>query len=179
MTTYVALLYSVVVDQKRRVHMSDLRAIAESLGYKNARTLVSSGNVIFEADQTALSEIEKAFERAFADFHGKHVDIIVRTADEWKCLVASNPFPAESKAEPDRVSIRIMRDPLRPDLAAFLQPYQTDGERVALIDGHVWVHYPGQISLSKLAGQLTPKRMGGVGTARNWNTVKRLGEMLD
>jgi len=178
MNTFIGLLYSIVIDAKRRVVMSDLRAIAENLGYRNVRTQVSSGNLVFENEETSVPAIEQALERAFAAFYGKHVDIIVKTADEWRRLVAANPFPKESEAAPDRVGIRIMRDPLRPDLADFLRPYQTDGERVALIDGHVWTHFPGQISLSKLAGQLTPKRMGGIGTARNWNTVKRLGEML-
>lgn len=178
MSIYVALLYSVVIDSKRRVLMSDLRAIAEGLGYENVRSLVSSGNLVFESDETSVSSIERALEQTFAAFHDKHVDVIVKTADDWRRIVAGNPFLAEAEAAPDRVGIRIMRDKLRPDLAEFLRPYQTDGERVAIVDGHVWVHYPGQISRSKLAGQLTPKRMGGVGTARNWNTVKRLGEML-
>lgn len=179
MTTHVALLYSIVIDAKRRVVMSELRAIAESLGYRNVRSLVSTGNLVFDTDETSVPATEQALEEAFAAFHGKHVDIIVKTADDWRRLVAANPFPSESEKTPDRVGVRIMRDPLRPGLADFLRPYQTDGERVALVDGHVWVHYPGQISLSKLAGQMTPKRMGGIGTARNWNTVKRLGEMLD
>ena len=178
MTTYVALLYSVIVDAKRRVVMSDLRAIAESLGYRNVRTLVSTGNLVFDSAGTSVSSIESELERAFSAFHGKHVDIIVKSAAEWLRLIAANPFPAEAEAEPDRVGIRIMRDPPRPDLAEFLRPYQTSGERVAIIDGHVWVHFQGQASLSRLAGQLTPKRMGGIGTARNWNTVKRLGEMV-
>ena len=179
MTTYVALLYSIVIEQKRRVVMSDLRALAKGIGCRNVRSLVSTGNLVFEAEDIPVPAIEQALEKAFGDFHGKHVDIIVKTASDWRRIVASNPFPAEAEAQPDRVGIRIMRDPLRPGLADFLRPYQTEGERVALVDGHVWVHYPGQISLSKLAGQLTPKRMGGIGTARNWNTVKRLGEMLD
>lgn len=178
MKTYVGLLYSIVIDARHRVVMSDLRAIAEGLGYENVRTLVSSGNLVFETAETSVSSIERALEKAFAAFYHKHVDIIVKSADDWRRLVAANPFPVESEATPDRVGVRIMRDPLRPDLAEFLRPYQTDGERVVLVDGHVWTHYPGQMSLSRLAGQLTPKRMGGIGTARNWNTVKRLGEML-
>lgn len=178
MTLYVGLLYSIVIDARRRVVMSGLRAIAEGLGYSHVRTLVSSGNLVFETAETSVPAIEQALETAFATFYDKHVDIIVKSADDWHRLVAANPFPAESAAAPDRVSIRIMRDPLRSDLAEFLRPYQTDGERIALIDGHVWAHFPGQISQSKLAGQLTPQRMGGIGTARNWNTVRRLGEML-
>lgn len=179
MATYVGLLYSIVIDAKRRVVMSELRAIAQSLGHTNVRSLVSSGNLVFETNETSVPAIEQALEKAFAAFHGKHVDIIVKTAEDWRRIVASNPFPAESGTAPDWVGIRIMRDVLRPDLADFLRPYQTDGERVAIVDGHVWVHYQGQASLSKLAGQLTPRRMGGIGTARNWNTVRRLGEMLD
>jgi uncharacterized protein (DUF1697 family) len=179
MATYVGLLHSIVIDAKRRVVMSELRAIAQSLGHTNVRSLVSSGNLVFETNEISVPAIEQALEKAFAAFHGKHVDIIVKTAEDWRRIVASNPFPAESGTAPDRVGIRIMRDALRPDLADFLRPYQTDGERVAIVDGHVWVHYQGQASLSKLAGQLTPRRMGGIGTARNWNTVRRLGEMLD
>lgn len=178
MTTYVGLLYSIVIDQKRRVVMSDLKSIAEGLGYRNVRTLVSTGNLVFETGETSVPRIESDLERAFADFHGKHVDIIVKDAADWRRLVNSNPFRAESDAAPDQVGVRIMRDPADEKLLDFFKPYQTQGERVAVIDGHVWVHYQGQASLSKLAGQLTPKRMGGVGTARNWNTVRRLGEMV-
>ncbi|MGV3553220.1 DUF1697 domain-containing protein [Rhizobium sp.] len=178
MTTYVALLYSIIIDARRRVAMSDLRAIAEGLGYTNCRTLVSTGNLVFESVDTSVSDIEQALEKAFAAFHGKHVDIIVVTADDWRTLVASNPFMEEAKSEPDRVSVRIMRDTLRHDPTDFLRPYQTAGERIAMTGRHVWIHFTGQASLSKLAGQLTPKRMGGIGTMRNWNTVRRLGEMV-
>ena len=125
-----------------------------------------------------MQAIEAALETAFAAFYGKHVDIIVKTSADWLRLVAANPFPAEAEAEPARVGIRIMRQPADAKLLDFFRPYQTSGERVAIIDGHVWVHYRGQPSLSRLTGQLTPKRMDGVGTARNWNTVRRLGEMV-
>ena len=117
MTLYVGLLYSIVIDARRRVVMSDLRAIAEGLGYSHVRTLVSSGNLVFETAERSVPAIEQALETAFATFYDKHVDIIVKSADDWRRLVAGNPFPAESAAAPDRVSIRIMRDPLRPDLA--------------------------------------------------------------
>ena len=178
MTVYVGLLYSIVINQKRRVVMSDLKSIAEGVGYRNVRTLVSTGNLVFETDETSVRKIESDLERAFAAFHGKHIDIIVKSAQDWLKLVRSNPFRAESEAAPDRIGVRVMRDPADEKLLDFFRPYQTAGERVAIVDGHVWVHYQDQASLSKLAGQMTPKRMGGIGTARNWNTVRRLGEMV-
>lgn len=178
MTTHVALLYSVVIDKSRRVAMADLRQIAERLGHQNVRTLVSTGNMLFDASSQDIASLEAALERAFADFHGKHVDFIIRTADQWRKLVAANPFAAESAANPDRVVVRVMRAPAGETVAALLRPYQTAGEQVAIVDGDVWIAFPSQPSQSRLLGLLTPKRMGGVGTARNWNTVRRLGEML-
>jgi uncharacterized protein (DUF1697 family) len=178
MTTHVALLYSIVIDKSRRVVMSDLRDIAEKLGYKNVRTLVSTGNLVFEADDRSVSALESALEKAFAAFHGKHVDIIIRTADQWRTLVANNPFPDESAANPDLVNVRVMRDPAAETVAALFEPYQTQGEQVRIVDGDLWIAFTGRPSESKLIGLISPKRMGGIGTARNWNTVRRLGEML-
>ena len=178
MATYVALLYSIIIDANRRVVMSELRAIAESAGSTNVRTLASTGNLVFDFRARSINAVEKSLEAEFSAFYGKHVDVIVKTAAEWKAIVAGNPFRAEAEAEPDRVHVRVMRDTPRADLIGFLEPYLGVGERVQVVDGQVWVYFSGPSSLSKLPAQLTPRRMGGTGTARNWNTVRRLGEFL-
>ena len=178
MTTYVALLYSIVLDKSRRVAMADLRGIAKRLGYENPRTLVSTGNMIFEAGDRPVADIEAALEKAFEDFHGKHVDIIVRRAEDWQKLVAANPFADQSRETPDLVCVRVMRNPAGANLAALFDRYSTEGEQVAIVDGDVWVAFTGRPSESRLAAILTPQRMGGIGTSRNWNTIRRMGEML-
>ena len=48
-----------------------------------------------------------------------------------------------------------------------------------MVDGDLWVHLPEGFARSRLAAAVTPARAGGAGTFRNWNTVRRLGEMLD
>jgi uncharacterized protein (DUF1697 family) len=178
MTTHVALLYSIVLTPERRVVMADLRAMAEELGFADSRTLVASGNLVFEAPpRMRVSAIEQQLETAFAPRFGRHIDIIVTTAREWQALVAANPFRTEAEAAPTSVHVRVMRDRLPPEATHGLAPYLTQGERIAVVDGHLWMHFQGPSHESKLAGQLTPKRLG-IGTARNWNTVRRLGEML-
>lgn len=66
MTAYVALLYSVVIDKTRRAAMADLRAIAERLGHRHVRTLVSTGNRVFDADNRPIAELENARKPAIA-----------------------------------------------------------------------------------------------------------------
>ena len=50
MCTFIALLHSIVLTSERRVIMEDLRTLAKELGYRDPRTLVSTGNLVFEAD---------------------------------------------------------------------------------------------------------------------------------
>lgn len=178
MTTYVALLYSIVLGQGRRLVMADLRAMAESLDLEAPRTLVSTGNLVFEAKGATVAQLEQRLEAAFEPLFGRHVDIIVRSAADWRQLVAGNPFPKESAADASRVMVRVMRKPVADDVAAALEPYLANGERLKLVAGDLWVHFPHEPSQSKLLGALTPKRLGGAGTSRNWNTIRRLGEML-
>ncbi|TIT84418.1 MAG: DUF1697 domain-containing protein, partial [Mesorhizobium sp.] len=83
MQTYVALLYSILLSEGRRLVMSDLKAMAEGLGLKNVRTLVATGNLVFETRSTKISALEQRLERAFEETFGRHVDIIVRGAEDW------------------------------------------------------------------------------------------------
>ncbi|GAA2872547.1 uncharacterized protein (DUF1697 family) [Aminobacter niigataensis] len=178
MTTYVALLYSIVLGPGRRVIMSDLRDMAVDLGLANPRTLVATGNLVFEAEGKSVATLERELEAAFAQKFGKHVDIIVRDAAAWLKLVAANPFPEESEREPDQVGVRVMREPVTPDVIERLLPYVAADERLTSVDGDIWIYFSRSAGSSRLLGALTPKRAGGIGTSRNWNTVRRLGDMV-
>lgn len=175
--SYVALLYSIVLGEGRRVVMGDLRAMAERLGHRSPRTLVATGNLLFDADKAAVNDLEARLETAFAETFGRHIDIIVRPASDWLKLAAANPFHAEGEADGASVHVRVMRQPLSGAVPADFERYCTAGERLAVVDGDLWVHLTGQASQSRLLGALTKKRLG-VGTFRNWNTVKRLAAML-
>ena len=178
MNTYVALLYSIVLGQGRRVVMADLRAMAERLGHRAPRTLVATGNLLFEANKAEVNDLEARLETAFAETFGRHIDIIVRPGYDWLRLAAANPFHSEGEEDGTRVHVRVMRKPLPGTVPVEFERYCAAGERLAVVDGDLWVHFTGQASESKLLGALTKKRLG-VGTFRNWNTVKGLTGMLD
>ncbi|TIP35235.1 MAG: DUF1697 domain-containing protein, partial [Mesorhizobium sp.] len=90
MQTYVALLYSIVLGEGRRVVMADLKVMAEELGLKNVRTLLATGNLVFEARAAKVADLERRLEVAFEKSFGRHVDIIVRGAEDWLKLAAGS-----------------------------------------------------------------------------------------
>jgi uncharacterized protein (DUF1697 family) len=178
MTTYVALLYSIGLGDGRRLVMADFRAMASKLGLDAPRTLIATGNLVFEAQGTTVRQLEARLEPAFEKTFGRRVDIIVRNAAAWRKLVAGNPFAAESRVDGSRVVARVARRPIGKGVAAALERYQTHGERVKVVDGDVWIHFAREPNQSRIFSALTPARLNGVGTLRNWNTIRRLGNML-
>ncbi|MER8752784.1 DUF1697 domain-containing protein [Mesorhizobium sp. M1050] len=175
MQTYVALLYSIVLGEGRRVAMADLKAMAEELGLKNPRTLVATGNLVFEAPATDIADLERRLEAAFEKIFGRHIDIIVRSAEDWLKLAASNPFPDESNATADQVTVRVMRQPVPDEAVTALGSYVGKDEKMHAVGGDIWIVF--SRASSRLLTATSHKRLG-VGTSRNWNTVRKLAEMV-
>ena len=89
---YVALLRG-IAPTNPNMHGAKLRGVAESLGYANVATVISSGNVVFDADDSqSAGEIERRLEAAWPEQLGFTSTTIVRSGDEIAQLIDANPF---------------------------------------------------------------------------------------
>jgi uncharacterized protein (DUF1697 family) len=165
------------VGGRNQVAMSDLRALCESLGLRDARTLLQSGNCVFDAARAAPAELERRLGRAARDSLGLETEFFVRTAAEWRDLVAANPFPAEAKSDPSRLHAYCLRDAPSGEAAAALAAAIVGRERVHVAGRHAWVVYPDGSGRSKLTGTVVERKLATRGTARNWNTVLKLAAL--
>ena len=92
MPSYVAMLRGINVSGSKPVKMDALRASFEALGFKNVRTYVQSGNVVFEAKERAAAPFApKIAARIKRDF-GFDVPVLVLGAAELARVVEENPF---------------------------------------------------------------------------------------
>lgn len=178
MTRHVALLHSIVLGPGRRVVMAELRALAEAAGFRAPQTLLASGNLVLEAETADPRAVEARLEPAFAERFGRAIPIIVRPAADWPRLVAGNPFREAAERMPSRVIVRVMRAPLPDDAGAAFERFRAPGEVLQVVDGDLWGLFPDGQGTSRLAAALTPRRTGGAGTFRNWNTVLRIDALL-
>ena len=103
-------------------------------------------------------------------------EVIVRTADEWKDIVANNPFRDEAKSDPGHTIVMCLHD--APDAAAVkaLREAIVGREVVEVRGREAYFIYPDGMGRSKLTHGLIEKKLGTKGTARNWNTVMKLLE---
>jgi len=165
MTAYVVLLRAVNVGGTGKLPMSDLRAMCQDAGLRNARTYIASGNVLFESD-AGEAVVKAALESALAAYAGRAVGVMVRTGGEMAAVLAANPF---SSAPPNRTMAIFLDDPPPVDLLAGVTGRAT--EAIAAGVREIYVHYPDGMGNSKLR-----IRAASSGTARNMNTVAKLAE---
>jgi uncharacterized protein (DUF1697 family) len=133
--------------------------------------------MVFDGEKGSISEIEARLEAAFETRFGRFVPIIVRTAEAWCKLKAANPFAADSAATPDQVAVRVMRQPVPTDTVTSLRAAAAPDEKVEIVGGDPWVVFSRERPNSRLIAAMNHKRLG-VGTSRNWNTVRGLATML-
>lgn len=178
MPRYVALLRAVNVGG-RKVTMKELKEAAEALGYSNARTLVASGNLVFDARKMSDAKLEGALEGAIEKTFGLFSEVMVRGPAEWAAIIKANPFPKKAKDDPAHLVCLVCKT--APDgkaIAAWLKGFREKydkGEKLEVVGREIYIDYGDSIGQSKL---ILPKKLV-TGTARNWNTVLKLDAMLN
>lgn len=174
---YVGLLYSIVIGKGIRVTNEALKEIVSDCGYRNPRPYISSGNVVFEANKQPVPAVELKLEEAFQFYFGKKIDFIVKSREEFLGLLSQNPWPRLAAKDGSRVAIKIMREKLSTERAKLLRAAPGFGEKLTIVDGHVWYYVPSENAGSPLHGKVS-NRLNGIGTSRNWNTIQGLSRLL-
>jgi uncharacterized protein (DUF1697 family) len=175
--TRIALLRAVNVGGRTPVAMADLRALLTGLGFADVRTVLQSGNLVFGAAGTDAGALEARLERELAARLGVATDVLVRTAGEWRALVAANPFPAEAQRDPARLVAVVLKAKPPAGAAAALRAAIVGRERVEVRGREAYAVYPDGQGRSKLTLPLIEKHLACRATARNWNTVLKLAAL--
>ena len=176
MTTYIGLLRGINVGGNNMVAMADLRDMMTKIGFSDVKTLLQSGNVVFRAAAKAPAKLESQLEAALEKRLGLKIEFHVRTADEWRSVIAANPFGAEAKKDPGHLLVSCFKAPLDKANVKALQAAITGRETLSADGRHLYMVFPDGMGNSKAAA-LVDKKLGARGTARNWNTVQKLAAL--
>lgn len=167
MPRHVALLRGVSPMNAR---MPDLVRAFEGAGFTGVRTVLSSGNVVFDARAASEGALEGEAEAAMTKALGRSFMTIVRAADALRALLDADPFarhrlPAEAK----RV-VTFLRAPHHGKLAL---PIVLDGASILAIDGReIFTAYVPN-ARGPVFMTLIEKTFGKDLTTRTWDTVRK------
>lgn len=178
MTTYLALLRGINLGPRNNIRMADLRELVESLGHKNVRTHILSGNVLFESHRRDTRRLERELEKAINERFGFNIAVLVRTRDELEEIVRKNPLPHATQEGRRLFLLFLSKNPSRDRIREIdAEAYKPEEFEVA--DRAIYAWFRQGLQGSRLAGALSDKRLGVTVTNRNWNTVTKLLELAD
>ena len=89
---FIALLRAINVGGNSSIRMAELRKLGESLGFSAVKTLLQSGNMVFDAREADTTVLERQWETAVQEQLGVKTSFRIRSQKEWLELVAANPF---------------------------------------------------------------------------------------
>jgi len=175
MITYIAFLRAINVGGQKLIKMEVLRRIFESLGLKNVRTYIQSGNIVFASTSTNSTALTRKIEQKLKEVTGHEVTVILRKFSEIEVLVKQNPF-RKIKPGSDGVLFVVFLSAMpttKPKLPLVSKPENL--EVLTIKDGAAFV-----VSRRKKNGlfgypnNFVEKQLGVSGTTRNWSTVNKI-----
>lgn len=174
--SFIALLRGINVSGRNMIPMAELRDLCAGLGWREVRSYIQSGNLVFAADE-ATAVLEHTLEQAIQQRFALAVPVIVRATAVWPGYISGNPFPQASQAEANRVMLALTKSPPLPEAAEKLQERATT-ERIRQVGDALWIHFAEGAGQTKLTTSLLDRLAGSPVTMRNWRTVLKIGEML-
>jgi uncharacterized protein (DUF1697 family) len=180
MTTYVAFLRAINVGGHNKIKMEDLRNIFEQIkGLKNIRTYIQSGNVLFESAETDVEKLTGNIEKSLNKSLGYPVDTVIRNSSEMKKIVDENPFPKIEVGKDWQIYICFMKELANNDAVKKLEALSNKDEEFLMRGDNLYVLCNKQPGLKLMfTNNFVEKKLGVLGTGRNWNTVNKIHAMM-
>lgn len=106
---YVALLRG-IGPTNPNMRGEKLAGLFNKLGFKNVRTVIASGNVVFDSGSKNTSVLEKKIEQALPKELGFSSMTVIRGREELEALVKSNPFKGVKDERPNYLLVTFFKD---------------------------------------------------------------------
>ncbi len=167
MPRYAAFLRGVSPTNAK---MPDLKRALEAAGFKDVATLLSSGNIVFDAPRASNESVERRVEAAIEKGVGKSFMTIVRSIDELRTLLESDPYQGMRLTPEAKRIVTFVRKPP----ASLKLPIERDNARILRLEGsHLFTAYlptpKGPVFMA-----LIEKAVGKQQTSRTWQTLEKV-----
>jgi uncharacterized protein (DUF1697 family) len=174
MTKYVALLRGITPGNPS-MRNDKLCAVLEELGLHDVRSVISSGNLLFESPATNPSALESMIEAAWPPKLGFASATIVRSYEDLRTLITEKPFGSREHNRSAALNVTFLkRKPAAAATPAMGKGYTIvrtyDGEVCTILDTTAAKTPQLMTDLEKLFGKEI--------TTRTWRTVLRITDKM-
>ena len=149
---YVAFLRGINLGG-RTVKMDTLKESFEQLGFENVKTLIASGNVLFDSKEQDLISLKQKIEKKLQATFGFSIDVILRTQEQIQNLIDADPFKGKEGNPKIKLYVTFVSEDPNEDVFT-VRDLDEGGTTDMMTE--------------------LDKKNGKHITTRNWNTLKKL-----
>lgn len=178
MPMQVVMMRAGTAGSVSRVTPDELCRLVADLGFSEVRSLLQSGNLVFRSDGPTGPELERELEQAVQRRFGGAVHLFCRTEEEWKAVVARNPFRAEVAQDPGQLVVMFLKQAPPDARLAALHNIRLGPERSGADGKQLYMLYPNGAAGSHITRTLVEHQLGTSVTGRSWNTILQVRRLL-
>ena len=168
MPRYAAFLRGV---SPMNAKMPELKRAFEAAGFTGVRTVISSGNVVFDARQATESALQQRSEKAMAEHLGQAFLTIVRPVEMLREMLASDPYREFGLDPSAKRIVTFLRDEPAVKMAL---PVEQDGARLVALRGRELFSAYLPTPKGPVFMTLIERTFGKELTTRTWDTVGKV-----
>lgn len=174
---YVAFLRGINVGGKHIIKKEQLVAMFTAAGMSEVRTVLASGNIVFQSVLSDEAVLVERIEDELARTLGYRVAVLLRTLPYLQEMVAKTPFRAVEPGEDAKLYVMFLDEPVDRLQHLHRESAEQGYSIVEMAQREVYIvtyRLPNQ-----RYGDLTAieRAAGKRWTVRNWNTVQKLAAL--
>lgn len=161
------------------IKMTDLKELYEKLQLLNTRTYIQSGNVIFNySGDNSSHELSKKIEKQILEMFGFPISVMTRTEQELISLSDANPYLGEEKFDPAKNAVIFLHEKPNDDQIQKVAEINYPPDKFAISGSEIFIYCPNGFGSTKLYTNFFERKMGVIGTARNWKTITTILNLM-
>jgi uncharacterized protein (DUF1697 family) len=179
MPTHIAFLRAINVAGHTTIKMTDLNRAFVSAGCDNVRTVIQSGNVLFDCDAAAAAVIDKVH-RNLTILAGTKVQMMIRTRQDLEAIIKASPFSEyETRRELKCYVAFLASDPVkRPLLPVISQKEALEILKMAGREVFILSRRKENSRMYGFPNGVVESEFGVPATTRNWSTIRKIATLL-
>ncbi len=174
MITYISLLRGINVSGQKLIKMDKLRLMYENMGFKNVRTYLQSGNVIFRCPETDAAGLGRNISKQINTIFGYHVPVHVLHYEDLKKIIEKNSFIKDTSKDPSFLHITFPFGVVKSNKEAEIINAKSESEDFFITGQAIYLYCPDGYGKTILSNNFFEKILGVICTTRKWKSVIEL-----
>lgn len=177
MKTYIAFLRGINVSGNKKIPMAELRTLCDGLHFKNVKTYIQSGNVVFESENSEIVELEKLFSQSILHHFRFEVPVIVKTIEQLQKVITGNPYNSEEEIAKNKIYFVLLNGTPTKEVLVNLRTENYINEEFTIAENCIYLKCKAGYGKAKLNNNLIERKLGVLATTRNYRTINKMLEL--